>query len=76
MLRAAQRRATPMQLLEFDKPTDPALDRLARLAAQVLRTPTALVAIMDADRQDVIGCAGSTEQRASIRQTPLLHTCC
>ena len=76
MLRDTQRRATPPQLLGFDQPTDPALDRLARLAAQVLRTPNALVAIVDADRQDVVGCAERSESGASIRESQLLHACC
>jgi signal transduction histidine kinase len=76
MQRHAQRRAAPTQLLGFDKTTDPALDRLARLAAQVLRTPIALVTIVDADRQDVVGCVGLTEPWAAIHQSPLLHACC
>ncbi len=34
MQRDAKRRTAQTQLLGFDKPTDPALDRLARLAAR------------------------------------------
>jgi len=76
MQRDAKRRTAQTQLLGFDKPTDPALDRLARLAARVLHTPTALVAIIEADRQDVIGRAGLPEPWAAIRQCPLLHSFC
>ncbi len=76
MLRNAQRRAAPPQLLGFDKPTDPALDRLARLAAQVLRTPTVLVTIMDTHRQDVLGCAERSATAALIHESPLLYACC
>ena len=76
MLRDTHRRTAQTQLLGFDKPTDPALDRLARLAARVLHAPTALVSIMDADRQHVIACAGLSEPWASIRQIPLAHPFC
>ena len=76
MLRDAHRRTAQTQLLGFDKPTDPALDRLARLAARVLHAPTALVSIVDADRQYVIGCAGLSEPWSAIGQTPLVHPFC
>lgn len=54
MLRNAQRRTVPTQLLGFDQPSDPAIDRLARLAPQRLRAPMALVAIVDIGNIDVI----------------------
>ncbi len=76
MLRDAHRRTAQTPLLGFDKPTDPALDRLARLAARVLHAPTALVSIVDADRQYVIGCAGLPEPWFAIGQTPLAPPFC
>jgi signal transduction histidine kinase len=76
MLRDAHRRTAQTQLLGFDKPTDPALDRLARLAVRILHAPTALISIVDADRQDVIGCAGVSEPWFAIGQTPLAPPFC
>ena len=76
MLRDAPRHTAQKQLRGLDKPTDPALDRLARLAVRALRAPTALVAIVGMERQDVIGCAEPSEPWAAIRQNPLLSLCC
>src|SRR5262249_26242376 len=49
-------------------------DRLARLAATLLRAPVALVSLVDADREVVAGCSGWPEPGASARQTPLAHS--
>src|SRR3954447_6956449 len=60
----------------LDEPPDPALDRLAALAAKVLNAPVALVSVVDADRQFFAGCLGLPEPYASTRETPLSHSFC
>ncbi|GJG85764.1 hypothetical protein tb265_09450 [Gemmatimonadetes bacterium T265] len=59
-----------------DAPADAALDRLARLTARVLGAPTALVSLVDADRQVFGGCVGLAEPWATARETPLSHSFC
>jgi GAF domain-containing protein len=60
----------------LDSDVDPAFDRLARLAAQVLNAPVALVSLVDADRQFFKSCLGLPEPWASSRGTPLSHSFC
>ena len=60
----------------LDSDADPAFDRIARLAAQVLNAPVALVSLVDADRQFFKSCLGLPEPWASRRQTPLSHSFC
>jgi hypothetical protein len=60
----------------LDAPVQPALDRLARLAARILNAPVALVSLVDRDRQVYAGCIGLAEPWASRRETPLSHSLC
>src|SRR5215210_2341158 len=60
----------------LDTDIDPAFDRHARLAAQVLNAPVALVSLVDADRQFFKSCLGLPEPWASQRGTPLSHSFC
>jgi GAF domain-containing protein len=60
----------------LDSDVDPAFDRHARLAAQVLNAPVALVSLVDADRQFFKSCLGLPEPWASQRGTPLSHSFC
>ena len=60
----------------LDSDVDPAFDRIARLAAQVLNAPVALVSLVDADRQFFKSCLGLPEPWASQRETPLSHSFC
>ena len=60
----------------LDSDIDPAFDRHARLAAQVLNAPVALVSLVDADRQFFKSCLGLPEPWASRRGTPLSHSFC
>ena len=60
----------------LDTDVDPAFDRHARLAAQVLNAPVALVSLVDADRQFFKSCLGLPEPWASQRGTPLSHSFC
>jgi GAF domain len=70
--RLAALRATGL----LDAPAQPALDRLARLAARILNAPVALVSLVDRDRQVFAGCIGLHEPWASRRETPLTHSLC
>ena len=61
----------------LDTPAEEAFDRLARLAARLLRAPVALVSLVDADRQFFKSCIGlEIEPWKSERQTPLSHSIC
>ena len=59
-----------------DAPTDPALDRLTKLAAKALDTPVALLTLVDRDRQVFAAAYGLDEPWASEGQTGLLHSFC
>ena len=60
----------------LDGPPRPALDRVADLAARIVRAPVALVSLVDADRQVFAGCVGLSEPWATRRETPLSHSVC
>jgi GAF domain-containing protein len=62
--------------LPVDNEPDPAFDRIARLAANVLNAPVALVSGVDQDRQFFKSCLGLPEPWASSRQSPLSHSFC
>ncbi len=55
---------------------NPALDRLASMAAEVIGAPVALVSLVDADRQFFTSCVGLPEPWSSRRETPLSHSFC
>src|SRR5262245_54579556 len=75
-IRNPARLATLHRLNLMDTPAEIAFDRLTRLAATILRTPVALIALVDADRQFFKSCVGLPEPWASMRQTPLSHCFC
>ena len=60
----------------LDSPPEASFDRIARLVARVLGVPTALVSLVDADRQFFKACVGLPEPWASRRETPLSHSFC
>jgi GAF domain-containing protein len=60
----------------LDSDISPAFDRHARLAAQVLNAPVALVSLVDSDRQFFTSCLGLPEPWASDRESPLTHSFC
>src|SRR3954449_7004974 len=60
----------------LDTDITPEFDRLARLAANVLHAPVALVSLVDADRQFFKSCLGLPEPWASKRGSPLSHSFC
>jgi hypothetical protein len=60
----------------LDSDVSPSFDRLARLAAQVLHAPVALVSLVAEDRQFFKSCLGLPEPWASERGSPLTHSFC
>jgi GAF domain-containing protein len=60
----------------MDTPAEEALDRLTRLAARVLRTPVALISLVDEHRQFFKSAVGLAEPWAARRETLLTHSFC
>lgn len=60
----------------LDAATSPSFDRHARLAAQVLNTPMAMIALVDTNRQFFVSSLGLPEPWASQRESPLSHSFC
>jgi DNA-binding response OmpR family regulator len=60
----------------LDSPRNEWLDRLTTLAAKLLRVPTALVSVVDAERQFFKSQTGLPEPFATTRETPLSHSFC
>lgn len=60
----------------LDTPADPSFDRLAELAATILRVPVALVTLVDAGRQFFKSQIGLPDPWSTTRETPLSHSFC
>ena len=60
----------------LDTPPDEPFDRLTRLAARIIRTPVALVSLVDCDRQFFKSAVGLAEPWRTRRETPLSHSLC
>ncbi len=60
----------------LDSPAEEPFDRLTRLATRVLKTPVALVSLVDRDRQFFKSAAGLPEPWQTRRETPLSHSFC
>jgi GAF domain-containing protein len=60
----------------LDSDIEPSFDRHARMAAQVLNAPVALVSLVDSDRQFFKSCLGLPEPWSSERNAPLTHSFC
>ena len=58
----------------LDTPAEESFDRLTRLASKLLRTPTALMSLVDKDRQFFKSQVGLGEPYAKDRQTRLSHS--
>jgi diguanylate cyclase (GGDEF)-like protein len=58
----------------LDSPVDPEFDAITRLAARLLRAPTAAVTLVDADRQFMKSWFGVPEP--VVRERPLSHSFC
>lgn len=71
-----QRLAALHRLGLLDSPTEPAFDRLTRLATRLLHVPVAFISLVDTDRQFFKSSIGLPEPWASLRETPLSHSFC
>ncbi len=60
----------------LDAAPDASLERLNRLAVELLGVPVSLVSLVDEDRQVFAGQVGLPEPWASFGQTPLSHSFC
>jgi PAS domain-containing protein len=60
----------------LDSAPEVAFDRLTRLAARLLGAPTALVSLVDEQRQFFKSMLGVSEPWATRRETPLTHSFC
>lgn len=60
----------------LDSAPDEAVDRITRLATELLGAPVALVSLVDIDRQFFKSSTGLGEPWASHRETPLSHSIC
>lgn len=60
----------------LDTAPDDSFDRLTLLVSRLLGTPTALLSLVDSDRQFFKSAVGLPEPWASARQTPLSHSFC
>jgi signal transduction histidine kinase len=60
----------------LDSPTEESFDRLTRMAALLINVPSALVTVIDADRQFYKSCIGVKEPWATTRETPLEMSYC
>ncbi len=75
-IRNPERLAALHRLLLLDTPTEPAFDRLTRLASRILKAPVSLISLIDTDRQFIKSAVGISEPLASHRQLPLSHSVC
>lgn len=76
VIRSPSRLKALKRLNLLDTAPDPQFDRLTRLATQVLKTPVALISLVDETRQFFKSCVGLPEPWATLRQTPLSHSFC
>lgn len=60
----------------LDTAPEDSFDRLTRLVTRLLGAPTALLSLVDRDRQFFKSAVGLPEPWASARQTPLSHSFC
>ena len=60
----------------LDTPAEEPFDRLTRLATRLLKTPVALVSLVDRNRQFFKSAVGLPEPWRSRRETPLTHSFC
>ncbi len=71
-----ERLAMLRALALLDAPEDDALARLTHLAATLLGAPTALITLVDADRQFFAAATGVPETLTGVRETPLPYSIC
>jgi serine phosphatase RsbU (regulator of sigma subunit) len=69
-------RLEALRQVRLSASADPGMERFARLVADTLGVPIALVSLVEADRQVFPGQVGLAEPWASSRLTPLVHSLC
>ncbi|MBA3471215.1 MAG: diguanylate cyclase [Herpetosiphonaceae bacterium] len=74
MVQDMDRLAALNRLGLLDTPTEAAFDRLTRLAARILKTPGAVIALVDSERQFFKSAFGIPEPWATTRQMPLSYS--
>ncbi len=75
-LHEQQRLAVLMAANLLDTPEEETFDRFTRLASAILKTPVALVSLVDRQRQFFKSSIGLPEPWATRRETPLSHSFC
>ena len=75
-LHEQQRLAVLMSAHLLDTPEEETFDRFTRLASAILKTPVALVSLVDRQRQFFKSSVGLPEPWATSRETPLSHSFC
>ncbi len=75
-LDAENRLETLQELGLLDRETEERYDRLTRLASKLLRAPTALVSLVEPDRQFFKSAVGLPANLEESRETPLSHSFC
>lgn len=75
-LRAPERLAALEATGLLDSPASPALDRLTRLTTELLGVPSAVVTLVDRNRQVFAGASGLGDRWAASRETPLDYSFC
>ncbi len=75
-IRDGARLAVLRDLDLIDNGPDEAIDRLTRLAGELLQVPVSVVSLLDAEHQFVISQQGLASDWALDRRTPLEHTFC
>ena len=75
-LHEQQRLAVLIAANLLDTPAEETFDRFTRLASAILKTPVALVSLVDDRRQFFKSSVGLPEPWVTCRQTPLSHSFC
>ncbi len=75
-LHEQQRLAVLMAANLLDTPAEETFDRFTRLASAILKTPVALVSLVDRHRQFFKSSVGLPDPWATSRETPLSHSFC
>jgi diguanylate cyclase (GGDEF)-like protein/PAS domain S-box-containing protein len=60
----------------LDHAVDPEFDRLTNLVAKLLKVPTALISLVDENRQFFLSAFGLGQPWAKKRETPITHSFC
>jgi GAF domain-containing protein len=76
LLRSASRLAALARTELLDVPPDAGLDRITKLATDILGSEVSLISFVEVERQFFVSSFGLPEPYATSRQTPLSHSFC